>query len=732
MEGYTFKNTPSLSNLKKPSKFKSTSMSFSSENESSIHTINDSSPKISYKLNNNNINNNSLYSFKKNNNNINNNSLYSFKKTNNNKSNLTIVDDSKKNININLNNISDDNSLKYLKNYSPKFRKTLFYGDLPYKSLNNNSENKDNNQDNSSNLNNNSGKYIVFNNKKQTSLRNGIQKLNSGYVSTVKEEQEQNSKLVDNNNNNIINNNPNSNNNIQNVNTINSNMISDKYKIQIFYEGKYINLTLNRNDKFKKLILMTQKKLFPYHQIINYDFLYKLKTLDIINSFNMKLSEIIGDIPNNKITTFLLRKKNNVIEKKKGKGTTVTIESFPSLTDLANDLNYFFKKETRESDFIVDYKKNVCKVIFSFPEKAFSLVAFLSKLKVEKPIYKRLKVNLDYKLKVITNVNKYKQKQPKIMLPLLKKKIIDNLKNNNENFYIKEPNISPSYRRKNIKLFLPNYFSFSKNNKNKGEEILFLYRKKQKQLNSVKSEINIKSYKDKDMNNNISDIKSKNRSKKILSLFDKDRKSISSASKKHKRNSVFYNAPIKIKINNGNNNNNHNSIDESNNSNKNNNNDSLNNEKNSNGSNSSKNIIIRSPTNKNGFESTNRENQDKKLNGINNNVNNSINNNINNNLNNNINISTINNNNNKNNNFDTGNIQIDESKKRMTLIKMLSDAKISDSSSSSSEGNSSDSKILKKISKKSLFKNKNKEFMFFNGLTKREKRKYNKYIGKKE
>ena len=502
-------------------------------------------------------------------------------------------------------------------------------------------------------------------------------KLNSGKISTVKEEKEQEQTyLVDNMSNNIL-----------------TNIKTEEYKIQIYYEGKYIDLTLNKNDKFKKLILLTQKKLFPYHQIVNYDILYKLNKIDIVNSFNVKLADMIGEIENNVTPTFLLMKKDNII-KKNHKGTSVTIENFPSLTDLAIDLNYFFKKETRESDFIVDYKKNICKVVFSYPEKAFSLVSFLSQLKLQKPIYKRLKVNLDYHIKVVTNAKK--KNQPKIMLPLLKKKIINNLKN--DNFYIKDPNQTPSYRRKNIKMFLPNYFSFSKKSKLNmfNDEVLFLYRKKQNRLKNVNSDVNIKSYKDKDYINNLSDIKNKNKSKKILSIFDKDRKSVL-ATKKVRRNSVFYNMPIEIKINNENNNN---ANDQ--------NNDSINKSiisKNSKKNDSNKNVIVRSLTNKDYNKSKFFESKDKK----NNNVKNSVNN-------------------------DGNSIANQDNKKKdLYLIKLIQDAKMSDESSSSSyKSNSSNDTSNNKVNKKSFFNGKNQEFMFFKGLSKRPKRKYNEYIGKKD
>ena len=650
MEGNSYKRTQSINSIKKQNKFKNSIMSFSSEQDSSINSIT-SSPKASDKFNNN-----SLYS--------------SFKKYN--KTNNTNNDnDSKK-------NVSEESSVKYLKKYSPKIKKSVSYAFPPLTNLNNNvKENSfDLNNNTNNNNNNNNNNYIVFNGKNQ-SLRNISNKLNSGKISTVKEEKEQEQTyLVDNKSNNIL-----------------TNIKTEEYKIQIYYEGKYIDLTLNKNDKFKKLILLTQKKLFPYHQIVNYDILYKLNKIDIVNSFNVKLADMIGEIENNVTPTFLLMKKDNII-KKNHKGTSVTIENFPSLTDLAIDLNYFFKKETRESDFIVDYKKNICKVVFSYPEKAFSLVSFLSQLKLQKPIYKRLKVNLDYHIKVVTNAKK--KNQPKIMLPLLKKKIINNLKN--DNFYIKDPNQTPSYRRKNIKMFLPNYFSFSKKSKLNmfNDEVLFLYRKKQNRLKNVNSDVNIKSYKDKDYINNLSDIKNKNKSKKILSIFDKDRKSVL-ATKKVRRNSVFYNMPIEIKINNENNNN---ANDQ--------NNDSINKSiisKNSKKNDSNKNVIVRSLTNKDYNKSKFFESKDKK----NNNVKNSVNN-------------------------DGNSIANQDNKKKdLYLIKLIQDAKMSDESSSSSyKSNSSNDTSNNKVNKKSFFNGKNQEFMFFKGLSKRPKRKYNEYIGKKD
>ena len=57
---------------------------------------------------------------------------------------------------------------------------------------------------------------------------------------------------------------------------------------------------------------------------------------------------------------------------------------------------------------------------------------------------------------------------------------------------------------------------------------------------------------------------------------------------------------------------------------------------------------------------------------------------------------------------------------------------MSDESDDSSKENSSDyDQLNNKKRIKYLFKNKNKKFIFFNGLTKRERTKNSEYIGKK-
>ena len=537
------------------------------------------------------------------------------------------------------------------------------------------------NIDNSNTLNEN--KKFINSNNKILSYRNQAQKLNSGKISTVKEEQEQASDIIV------------SNNNINNK-TIDNNIINkEQFKLQIFFEGKNIEFYLNKTDKFKKLLLLIQKKLAPYHQITDYDILYKLQIIDIISSLNIKLLDLIGSLPNGNIPTFLLRKKEIKKDKNNNKETIVRIENFPSLTDLAIDLNYFFKRETRESDFVVEHKNNICKVIFNSPENAFSLVTFLSKLKTKKTIYKRLKVNLDYKINNITNINKFKQNPGKIMLPYLKKEIFNNLKNKNYDFYMK----SPIFKRKNIKLFLPNFFSFNKNDKkinNKGEDIIFLYGNKEKQKgnNSTNNEVKIISYTDKiKSNNKRNDIKNNLK----LSLLSKNNSNFNSITNL-KRNSVFYKSLINFGIDN----NKYNK-------------DELLEKKNFKQFEKYNNLMMRSWSNIDRLKS-------KMLNNKNNKIRKEIL--LNTNDNNNYNIKNAENN---------ENIKNSENKKDFNLLELLKETKMSeDSNDSSKESNSYEQEINQNKNKKFPFKNKNQKFLFFNGLTKREKNKYLDYKGKKD
>ena len=219
--------------------------------------------------------------------------------------------------------------------------------------------------------------------------------------------------------------------------------------LKIFYEGKGITIKIPKEEKFSNCLSVINKILFPYHKLSDYDILYKLKVLDTKSLMDKKLSSIVG--PSSKSATFYLRKNEKKVLKDE-KLTTVLVENFPSFTDLANELNKFFENEKRESNFSVDYKGNICKVNFTESEKAFSLVIYLSNLKKSNPIFKRLKINMDYKINVVLNAKKSRQKPIKIFLPLI------------ENNNIKV-NKSIATNRKNKKLYdTKNNYNYNSNN----------------------------------------------------------------------------------------------------------------------------------------------------------------------------------------------------------------------------------------------------------------------------
>ena len=133
-------------------------------------------------------------------------------------------------------------------------------------------------------------------------------------------------------------------------------------------------------------------------------------------------------------------------------------------------MNNFFEKEKRESNFRVDYKGNVCKVSFSESEKAFSLIIYLTKLKKNNPIFKRLKINLDYKLTAIVTVKKLR-KPIKLILPLINKNSSKTIDNNKSSFNMKIlksiSQKSNSFKSRNDKNMNMIFNSMENNNKKK-------------------------------------------------------------------------------------------------------------------------------------------------------------------------------------------------------------------------------------------------------------------------
>ena len=245
---------------------------------------------------------------------------------------------------------------------------------------------------------------------------------------------------------------------------------SPGFNIKIFYEGKGTSIQISKEEIFSKCILLIQKKLMPFYKFSDYDILYKLKKLDPEILAEEKLKDIIENSDNS--PTFYLRKnaKRNI----NNKDTMVSIENFPSFTDLATELNKFFEKEKRESNFSVDYKDSLCKVSFSDSEKAFSLIIFLTKLKKSNPIFKRLKITMDYKLNAVIDVKKLRQKPIKLILPLINMNNSNKTINNNRNVLDKklikintEKNINHKFKSRNDNNINYNYHYNSMGNKNK-------------------------------------------------------------------------------------------------------------------------------------------------------------------------------------------------------------------------------------------------------------------------
>ena len=245
---------------------------------------------------------------------------------------------------------------------------------------------------------------------------------------------------------------------------------SPGFNIKIFYEGKGTSIQISKEEIFSKCILLIQKKLMPFYKFSDYDILYKLKKLDPEILAEEKLKDIIENSDNS--PTFYLRKnaKRNI----NNKDTMVSIENFPSFTDLATELNKFFEKEKRESNFSVDFKDSLCKVSFSDSEKAFSLIIFLTKLKKNNPIFKRLKITMDYKLNAVIDVKKLRQKPIKLILPLINmnnsNKTINNNRNDLDKKLIKintEKNINHKFKSRNDNNLNYNYHFNSMGNKNK-------------------------------------------------------------------------------------------------------------------------------------------------------------------------------------------------------------------------------------------------------------------------
>jgi hypothetical protein len=172
----------------------------------------------------------------------------------------------------------------------------------------------------------------------------------------------------------------------------NSNYSNDNiFKLNIFYNGKKLEIDFEKNKEFYLLYEQLRFILLKKNININtYDILYKNEI--IASDEELPLSEIIHYKDNN--PSFILRKKKVFIPSKKD--CFILIEKFPSFMDLSQQINNFINYYNEEIVFNIDYKDNLCKITFKNIEISFSFVQFLTKLKFKNKLYKNLKVKLKY------------------------------------------------------------------------------------------------------------------------------------------------------------------------------------------------------------------------------------------------------------------------------------------------------------------------------------------------
>ena len=172
----------------------------------------------------------------------------------------------------------------------------------------------------------------------------------------------------------------------------NSNYSNDNiFKLNIFYNGKKLEMNIEKNKEF--YLFYEQLRFMLLQKNINikcYDILYKNEI--IASDEELPLSEIIHYKDNN--PSFNLRKKKAFIPSKKD--CYILIEKFPSFMDLSQQINNFINYYNEEIVFNVDYKDNSCKITFKNVEISFSFIQFLTKLKFKNKLYKNLKVRLKY------------------------------------------------------------------------------------------------------------------------------------------------------------------------------------------------------------------------------------------------------------------------------------------------------------------------------------------------
>ena len=230
----------------------------------------------------------------------------------------------------------------------------------------------------------------------------------------------------------------------------NADSLEDVIEINVFYNGKNIKIAYNKENQFREFYEQLREILENKITLENYDIIYKLNIIS--PDEDRPISDILLDDDNE--PSFILKKKKKFIKPPSYRDTTVLISFFPSFMDLAEQMNNFFDSHKEDTDFTVNYKDNCCSIIFREPEKAFTFITFLTQLKFKNQIYKKMKIDIKYKIKDYNNkknasINNNKLKVNKVFKNPIKK--VSKLSQTNLNFVgLKK------YLNKNIQNFSQN------------------------------------------------------------------------------------------------------------------------------------------------------------------------------------------------------------------------------------------------------------------------------------
>jgi hypothetical protein len=183
----------------------------------------------------------------------------------------------------------------------------------------------------------------------------------------------------------------------------NADSLEDVIEINVFYNGKNIKIAYNKENQFREFYEQLREILENKITLENYDIIYKLNIIS--PDEDRPISDILLDDDNE--PSFILKKKKKFIKPPSYRDTTVLISFFPSFMDLAEQMNNFFDSQKEDTDFTVNYKDNCCSIIFRDPEKAFTFITFLTQLKFSNKIYKKMKIDIKYKIKYSNKDKKY-------------------------------------------------------------------------------------------------------------------------------------------------------------------------------------------------------------------------------------------------------------------------------------------------------------------------------------